>query len=59
MGQEWSPPYAKDDLRTLCELRDRKEVNIGGWIILFGQGDNVENEKRDKLDRGQAQLGRG
>jgi hypothetical protein len=52
MGQEQSTPCAKEDLPTLCKLRDRKEVSIGVFLISFGHGDSVENEKREKLDRG-------
>jgi hypothetical protein len=42
MSQEWSPPYTKEHFPTLCELGDRKEVNIGGKCIPFGHGDSVE-----------------
>jgi hypothetical protein len=45
-GQEWSPPCAKEDLPTLCEFGDGQEVSIGGRLISFGHGYNVEDEKR-------------
>jgi len=48
MGQEQSP----EDLPTLSELGDSKEVDIGGRLILFGHGDSVDNEQRAEFDRG-------
>jgi hypothetical protein len=42
MSQERSPPCAKEDFPALCELRDSKEVHIGGQLIPFGHGDKEE-----------------
>jgi len=50
-GQEWSPPCAKEDLPTLCEFGDSKEVGIGGRLISFGHGYNVEDEQRSKIGK--------
>ena len=36
----------KEDLPTLCEFGDGQEVDIGGRLILFGHGYNMEDGKR-------------
>jgi hypothetical protein len=46
-GQEWSPPYAKENLPTLWEFGNGQELIIGGRIVEFRHGYNAEDEKRD------------
>ena len=43
-GQEWSPPYAKENLPTLCEFRNGQELIIGGRFVEFRHGYNAKDE---------------
>jgi hypothetical protein len=49
IGQEWSPPYTKENLSTLCEFGNGQKLNIGGRFIVFRHGYSSEDEKRNRI----------
>jgi hypothetical protein len=51
IGQEWSPPSAKENLPTLWEFGNVQELGIGGRIIEFRNGYSAEDEKRGRIEK--------
>jgi len=51
IGQEWSPPCAKENFPTLCEFGNGQKLSIGGILVSFGHGYITKDEKRGGIGK--------